>query len=298
MKTTLKNNLRLGLGLSLIILFISSLASYVSINNLIKSTELVKHSDEVILDAERIISSLKDAETGQRGFLLTGNKVFLQPYYGASDTAAITLNRVEIATQDNPTQQKNVAALRNILRKRMGIIKSTVDIKTLGGVVDPTVLFQGKVYMDAARATVAKIVKEEKRLLDYRTAELNKLTSYTPILILVAALLAVLITLFFYRKVSIDFDERVKLQQEIESKKLEMEKRISAIKEIAHQISDGNYGVKMEEKTKDDIGDLAESLNTMSFSLKKSFDTLAENEWLQTGVANLNVKMVGEKRCF
>ena len=84
MKTTLKNNLRLGLGLSLIILFISSLASYVSIGNLIKSTDLVKHSDEVILNADNVISYLKDAETGQRGYLLTGNKVFLQPYYGAS----------------------------------------------------------------------------------------------------------------------------------------------------------------------------------------------------------------------
>jgi len=298
MKTTLKNNLRLGLGLSLIILFISSLASYISISNLIKSTELVKHSDQVILDSENIISFLKDAETGQRGFLLTGNKVFLTPYYGASDSAASILKKVETATEDNPVQQKNVAALRNILTKRMGIIKSTIEIKELGGAVDPTVLFQGKVYMDDARQTVNRLVKEERRLLEERTIALNKLTSYTPILILIAAALAILITLFFYRKVSVDFDERVKLQEEIESKKYEMEKRIAAIKEIAHQISNGNYGVKLDSKSQDDIGELSVSLNTMASSLKKSFDTLAENEWLQTGVANLNVKMVGEKDVF
>ncbi|MDQ0636635.1 signal transduction histidine kinase/CheY-like chemotaxis protein/CHASE3 domain sensor protein [Pedobacter sp. W3I1] len=298
MKTTLKNNLRLGLGLSLIILFISSLASYVSINNLIKSTELVKKSDEVILNAESIISYLKDAETGQRGFLLTGNKVFLTPYYGASDSAALILKKVELDTRDNSVQQKNVAALKSILFKRLDIIKSTIEIKTLGGVIDPTVLFQGKVYMDEARAIVSKMVAEEKRLLEERTNELNKLTSYTPVLILIAALIAILITLFFYRRVSIDFDERVKLQQEIEDKKYEMEKRIAAIKEIAYQISNGNYGVKLDSQTQDDIGELSESLNTMSLSLKKSFDTLEENEWLQTGVANLNVKMVGEKDVF
>lgn len=298
MKTTLKNNLRLGLGLSLIILFISSLASYVSISNLIKSTELVKHSDQVILDAENIISYLKDAETGQRGYLLTGNKIFLTPYYGASDSAAAILKKVESATEDNPVQQKNVDGLRNILTKRMGIIKSTIEIKGLGGAVDPTVLFQGKVYMDEARETVNAMVKEERRLLEERTVELNKLTSYTPILILIAAALAILITLFFYRKVSVDFDERVKLQEEIESKKYEMEKRIAAIKEIAFQISNGNYGVKLDSQSQDDIGELSESLNTMSSSLKKSFDTLAENEWMQTGVANLNVKMVGEKDVF
>lgn len=298
MKTTLKNNLRLGLGLSLIILFISSLASYISIGNLIKSTELVKRSDEVILNAESIISYLKDAETGQRGFLLTGNKVFLTPYYGASDSAAVLLKKVEFSTKDNRIQQKNVEELKNILFKRMDIIKSTIEIKTLGGAIDATVLFQGKIYMDDARAVVSKMVAEEKRLLEERTNELNKLTSYTPILILIAAVLAILITLFFYRRVSIDFDERVKLQQEIEDKKYEMEKRIAAIKEIAVQISNGNYGVKLDSQSRDDIGELSESLNTMSASLKKSFDILEENEWLQTGVANLNVKMVGEKDVF
>jgi len=298
MKTTLKSNLRLGLGLSLIILFISSLASYISIGNLIKSTELVKRSDEVILNAESIISYLKDAETGQRGFLLTGNKVFLTPYYGASDSAAVILKKVELDTRDNRVQQKNVAGLKNILFKRMDIIKSTIEIKTLGGAIDPTVLFQGKYYMDDARSIVSKMVAEEKRLLEERTNELNKLTSYTPILILIAALLAIMITLFFYRRVSIDFDERVKLQQEIEDKKYEMEKRITAIKEIAVQISNGNYGVKLDSQSQDDIGELSESLNTMSSSLKKSFDILEENEWLQTGVANLNVKMVGEKDVF
>jgi len=298
MKTTLKNNLRLGLGLSLIILFISSLASYVSINNLIKSTELVKHSDEVILSAEGVISTLKDAETGQRGYLLTGNKIFLQPYYGSTDTAMNALNKMQALTKDNPEQQKNIKTLRDIMSRRLNIITSTIEIKSLGGQIDPTVLLQGKTYMDQARATVSRMVSEEKSLLERRTIELNKLTSYTPVLILVAALLAVLITLFFYRKVSVDFDERVKLQNEIEDKKYEMEKRIVAIKEIAHQISNGNYGVRLDSQSRDDIGELSESLNAMSISLKKSFDTLEENEWLQTGVANLNVKMVGEKDVF
>ncbi|RLJ73460.1 response regulator [Pedobacter alluvionis] len=298
MKTTLKSNLRLGLGLSLIILFISSLASYVSIGNLIKSTELVKHSDEVILTTEGVISTLKDAETGQRGYLLTGNKIFLQPYYGSTDTAMAALNRIEAQTKDNAIQQKNVAELRNILARRLNIISSTIEIKSLGGQIDPTALLEGKTYMDQARNVVNRMVKEERRLLESRTVELNKLTSYTPILILIAAVLAILITLFFYRKVSIDFDERVKLQKEIEDKKYEMEKRIAAIKEIAFQISNGNYGVKLDSQSQDDIGELSESLNTMSYSLKKSFDTLEENEWLQTGVANLNMKMVGEKDVF
>ena len=298
MKRTLKNNLRLGLGLSLIILFISSLASYLSINSLIKNIELVKHSDKVILNTGDVISFLKDAETGQRGYLLTGNKIFLEPFIGASDSAAFLLNKIEIATKENPAQQKSIVSLRKILSKRLEIIKSTIEIKSLGGQIDPMVLFQGKTYMDQSRNIVKTMIKEEQRLLEERTSELNKLISFAPLLILIAAALAISITIFFYRKVSIDFDERLKLQTKIEEKKSEMEKRILAIKEIAHQISNGQYGVRLDSAAEDDIGVLSESLNSMSASLKKSFDTLAENEWLQTGVANLNVKMVGEKDVF
>ncbi|WP_432710079.1 CHASE3 domain-containing protein, partial [Pedobacter sp.] len=72
MQKTLKKNLRVGLGLSLIVLFISSLASYVSISNLIRSSSLVAESNEVLSTLDSVISNVKDAETGQRGYLLTG----------------------------------------------------------------------------------------------------------------------------------------------------------------------------------------------------------------------------------
>ena len=66
MKLSLKTNLRLGLGLSLIILILSSLSSYISINNLIKSSDLVAHSNNIMNGLDNVISTLKDAETGQR----------------------------------------------------------------------------------------------------------------------------------------------------------------------------------------------------------------------------------------
>ncbi|WP_324288539.1 CHASE3 domain-containing protein [Pedobacter sp. SL55] len=80
MKLTLKNNLRIGLGISLLLLIVSSTASYISIKNLIKSADLVVESNAIINDVDNVVSMLKDAETGQRGFLLTGNTVFLDPY--------------------------------------------------------------------------------------------------------------------------------------------------------------------------------------------------------------------------
>ncbi|TCD03012.1 response regulator [Pedobacter psychroterrae] len=294
-KTSLKNNLRIGLGLSLLILFITSLASYISIKNLIRSADMVSHSSDIINKLEGVISTLKDAETGQRGYLLTGDKVFLDPFNGAKEDATALLDEITIKTRDNAFQQQSVKQLQNIIEERLGIIEKTLVIKGRGGNVSIDELLTGKNYMDKARSIIKKMQDEEKRLLDIRTKDLNTIAGYTPILIVIAAALAVLITIFFYRKVSMDFTTRMRLQQELQEKNEEMDTRITVIQNIASKISNGDYKIRLDEKEKDGLGSLAGSLNAMAESLQYSFTLLADKEWLQSGIASLNDQMVGEK---
>ena len=295
MHKTLKNNLRFGLGLSLLLLFISSLASYVSIRNLISSSEMVTHSNEVMSNLDDIISTLKDAETGQRGFLLTGQEVFLEPYFGAKQNAANLLNEVIAQTADNPIHQGNVKKLEDIIDGRLGVLEKTIAIKRSGGVVSVGDLLTGKEYMDSARKLIKTMKAEEKRLLDSRVSDQNKLAGYTPVLIIFASILAILITIFFYRKVSSDLDVRMRLQQELQDKNDEIAHRIQVIQGIANQISNGDYQIRLDEEEKDGLGSLAGSLNAMAESLQYSFSLLADKEWLQSGIAGLNDQMVGEK---
>ncbi|RZK77529.1 MAG: response regulator [Pedobacter sp.] len=294
-KTSLKNNLRIGLGLSLLILFITSLASYTSINNLIRSADMVSHSSDIMNKLEGVISTLKDAETGQRGYLLTGDKDFLDPFNGAKDDAIALLNEITIKTRDNAFQQQSVKQLQNIIEERLGIIEKTLVVKGRGGQVSVEELLNGKIYMDKARSIIKKMQDEEKRLLEIRTKDLNSIAGYTPILIIIAAVLAVLITIFFYRKVSMDFTTRMRLQQELQDKNEEMDTRITVIQNIASKISNGDYKIRLDEKEKDGLGSLAGSLNAMAESLQYSFTLLADKEWLQSGIASLNDQMVGEK---
>ncbi len=292
---SLRNNLRLGLGLSLLILFISSLASFISIKNLIRNAELVSHSNEVITDLEGVISTLKDAETGQRGYLLTGDRVFLEPYRGARQLAVEALGKISSDTRDNSFQQQNAKELQGIIEGRLNIIEATIELKSKGAKVSTDQLLDGKVYMDKARAVIKKMEVEERRLLDERTANMNKLAGYTPILILIAAFLAILITIVFYRRVYSDFNTRTKLQRELEEKSEEMDTRIEVIQDIASQISKGDYQIRLNAEQKDGLGSLAGSLNSMAESLQYSFSLLGDKEWLQSGIASMNEKMVGEK---
>jgi signal transduction histidine kinase/DNA-binding response OmpR family regulator/CHASE3 domain sensor protein/HAMP domain-containing protein len=295
MKLTLKSNLRLGLGISLVILILSSLASYVSIRNLIKSADLVAHSNQVMSKLDEVMSTLKDAETGQRGYLLTGNRVFLEPYNGARQKANALYDQIKLETKDNPFQQRKLVELRNILDTRLTIIEKTIAIKMNNGSVLESNLMEGKTYMDRTRQLIKEMQAEEHRLMAIRTAELNNFAGYTPILVILAAIISLVITIFFYRKVASDFDERTALQDQLQRVNEETANRIQVIEGIAKQISNGDYQVRLDEANKDSLGSLAGSLNAMAESLQFSFGKLEDKEWLQSGLAMVNDQMVGEK---
>jgi signal transduction histidine kinase/DNA-binding response OmpR family regulator/CHASE3 domain sensor protein len=295
MQLSLKTNLRLGLGLSLILLILSSLASYISIRNLIKNADLVTHSNLVMNGLDNAISTLKDAETGQRGYLLTGNKAFLEPYVGAKEKVNNLYAEIKNETRDNAFHQQKIDELKEILDTRLNIIEKTIKVKESGASVTESYLLEGKVYMDNVRKIIKAMQDEEKRLLALRTAEMNTFAGYTPILIILAAILSLVITIFFYRKVSIDFNKRMKLQQKLQDLNDETAKRIELIQGIAAQISNGNYSVRLDDETRDGLGSLSGSLNAMAQSLEHTVGLLEDKEWLQTGVAKLNDRMVGEK---
>src|SRR5690606_38657890 len=106
---------------------------------------------------------------------------------------------------------------------------------------------------------------------------------------------SLLITIFFYRKLSADFNQRMLLQRELQEKNEEIDNRIQVIQGLARQISAGNYSIRLDGQQTDGLGSLTGSLNAMAESLEYSFALLADKEWQQAGIARLNDRMVGEK---
>jgi signal transduction histidine kinase/DNA-binding response OmpR family regulator/CHASE3 domain sensor protein len=290
----LLRNIRIGFGLSMLILILSSIASFSSIRTLLDSSKWVDHTDSVINNLESALSTLKDAETGQRGFLLTGDSAFLLPYNGAQERALARIDSIRVMTADNPVQQVNVAGLRNVLTQRLTVLQQIIDQKMTTNVFSVDDLKKGRVYMDQARQIVQKMMDEEHRLLVLRTEKMKRFAAYTPILIGLAALLSLIITIFFYRRISLDYRERTHLYEELRQKDEETAQRISIISSIADKVSEGDYGIRVTDEQKDGLGSLSGSLNKMAGSLEYSFGLLSDKEWLQTGIARLNEVMVGE----
>ena len=295
MLSGVKRNLQIGFGFSLLLLLISSAASYISIESLIISSKQVKQTNTVIRELEDVFSSMKDAETGQRGFLLTGEDDFLEPYNGAYNRILSSLNKIKILTSESPVQQQNHNQLKNILLTRLDYLQRLISQKKENKPATLAQLEKGKKKMDEARILVTQMESYEEELLKVSTASMNRFPVFTPFLIVAAALLSLIITIFSYLKVNADFAEKARLQTDLEQKDLEIGNRINVIKNLAEQISEGDYELRINNTEKDGLGGLAVSLDKMAASLQQSFNKLHDAEWLQTGIAQLNQGLVGEK---
>ncbi|HEV2681430.1 MAG TPA: CHASE3 domain-containing protein, partial [Rhodanobacter sp.] len=154
----------------------------------------VVHTYQVMDSLRVLLNDAADAETGQRGYLLTHNPSFLEPYHEARGRIGTDLERFAGLTRDNPVQQKRVAELRKLIYGRLELLDKGVANAALSTPVPPallSVLEQGKAAMDALRTAVAMGLEDEQKLLKMRT-EARRSVEQAEIL---AAVLAVILAL-------------------------------------------------------------------------------------------------------
>ena len=128
------------------------------------------------------LSTLQDAETGQRGFLLTGNEIFLEPFHNADRTIGERLGALEQAVFDNEQQMQRLKRLRSVVADRLAALQKRIEER--GATPDATLadrLKVGKRLMDEARGIIAEMLAEEERLLTTRNAEMRWTVTLTQI---------------------------------------------------------------------------------------------------------------------
>jgi CheY-like chemotaxis protein/signal transduction histidine kinase/CHASE3 domain sensor protein len=166
----------LGLGAVLAFFLLSGIVAYLNIQTLRGNNDKVLHSHEVLIALDQLLSTTQDAETGQRGFLLTGDAKYLEPYDRAVAATASRIDNVASLTADNPTQRANVALLRPHIDAKLAELRQTIDLrKTKGADAALAVVTtdRGKVEMDAIRAQADAMRQEEVRLRLIRLAEMD-----------------------------------------------------------------------------------------------------------------------------
>lgn len=241
-------NLILGSSLSLVILLSVSILSWLAVRSMLAAQEQIRHTQEVRLGLENIGGLLKDAETGQRGYLLTKRTNFLEPYNTAKAQLWKQYDDLGILVNDDPEQRKDWDRMNDIIKQRMDLLEKNISSVGANVPLDAALLIKGKYEMDRLRGIIGDMQTRESQLLDTRISLFGFYSTYVPWLIILASVIASAVTILFYRRLKKGVLKRAELEEDLKVKSEALNRRMKKIEEISSDISSGNYHRRIDEK--------------------------------------------------
>lgn len=187
---------RIVLFVAMLVVCLNAWLAFRSVQVLDESQYWVAHTWQVINTLERIISSMKDVESGDRGYLLTGNPDYLDPYTNASREIPREFHQLLTLTEDNPRRQDQIAKMRALIDSRLAVLQSGID-KFQAGQTDKAGLLNqsgtGKTEMDQLRAMTTSMQNEERNLLTQRVAKSRSAKIDSQLTILIVSIIDILL---------------------------------------------------------------------------------------------------------
>ncbi len=171
MKAATRNRLVIGASLAVALLAFNAGVDYRKTRELHESSQWVIHSHEVHDALVSLLSTLKDAETGQRGYVITGEAEYLAPYHDALARHRTAIERVAELTADDPEQQADLQRLRGLISAKLDEIEEVVSIRKAQSFDAARAMVEtdyGKRSMDGIRSLVDTMQGREKSLLQAR----------------------------------------------------------------------------------------------------------------------------------
>ncbi len=208
-----------GFAAAASILVFAGWESYRNTTRFAEAAEWQKHTHEVLRTLDATVARVVDAETGQRGYLLTGDEGYLKPYRDAIKNLDQITGQLKHLTSDNPNQQNRIQAMEPLLEKKLAELQRTIDLRREEGfaAANQAVLEgSGKAWMDQIRALASEMANEENDLLRLRTQKANESIARSVRTIAAGTLVSILLLVLCFRLLSRELSERKRAQEALE----------------------------------------------------------------------------------
>lgn len=303
---TTKNSLVLGFTAASLLLIIG--CSLYLFSQLVSANRWVEHTMHVMDEANQSLLCLMDCETAYRGFLITNDEQYLEPYEHCYRNVAKHIDHVKNLTADNPRQQVLSEQLFDLAEQKIKFSQNVIAAKRAAGAnllgKDIVSLAPGKEIMDRFRQVVAKVLANENNLLVDRLSAARQLEQivFVTIAVLAAATLSLLGWLLWKTRQHLkrESDNRLQLEQAFEEA---LQSRTEAIKanelksqfvaNISHEIRTPISGILglSELMVKSDMPtdrDMAQHIFKSAQSLLKIINDLLDFSKLEAGQIKLS----------
>jgi PAS domain S-box-containing protein len=170
--------------------------SYMGIQEGTEANRWVAHTQEVMGNLDRVVKALDDAETGQRGFLLTSEDRYLEPYNAAAGEIRKDIDKVASLTGDNPGQQRDIQRLGKLAGDKLDELRETIDLNKQGKHEQALQIVRsdrGEKIMDDIRKLVDGMAARERPLLEKEKIAASEAASQTVQTVTLGVLLSLLV---------------------------------------------------------------------------------------------------------
>ncbi|MET0419092.1 MAG: CHASE3 domain-containing protein [Actinoplanes sp.] len=236
-------------ALPLVVLGTVGALAYHNTSQLEQDSGQVTHTYDVLNGLEGINEALRDAETGQRGFLITGQDPYLAPYTAAEGEITGLIDTVAGLTADNAVQQQRIAQLRPLVQAKFDELAETIELRRTGGFAAARAVVltdQGKAVMDEIRTVMTAMEEAESSLLSVRAASSASTAQTSRTVIVAGVLLAVLLVVLL----------AVLLARSILRPLSALTRRMAEIAD-----GDGDLTSRVDESRRDEFGTLGAVFN-------------------------------------
>ena len=190
----------------------------------------VTHTHLVLEGLDAVSANMTDAETGQRGFLLTGQEAYLEPYNDALNHVQESIRVLRALTSDNPAQQRNLDRLEPVVALKLAELQFRLEIRKRDGLnaaAEAVREGSGRLHMNQIRAVIADMKHEERRLLVARTQEAIASSSRAGMVIVIGNLLALLFLSLAGMVIFQEMGQRRRAEEEVRSLNVDLEQRVA-----------------------------------------------------------------------
>lgn len=271
-----------GFALGLTILTAIGVASYRTTTNLIENAARERTTYQVLGQLNTLETELVNAETGQRGYIITGQPRYLEPYDNAVKEIDRSYAILRQVTEDNPNRQSRLNDLKPVIEARVAKLQEGIRLRDSGGLEAAQKFIltdEGRRLMRQVRTLITEIKVAEQKLLQQRSenAQIAAHQTVNTIVYSVPAAFVILsiVGIWVSRNIS---------------------QPLRQLSTTAEEIAAGDLSITLPESySQDETGVLTRSFNQMVMNLRETIQMNENQRWLKSNLADLSQSLQGQR---
>ncbi len=224
-----ERKVRLGFAFALACLAVIGVVSYLSVVRLKENAASVERTHEVRNSLELLLAAATDSETAERGYVITGDESYLEPYRQAGAVVDGQTRRLRELTADNRAQQQRLDSVMALVTDRLAILRAVIELRQDQGFAaaqGEILTGKGKQFHDRIRRLIGQMEDTETFLLKEREQRANRSSNVAQAIVIGGGVLACGLVALALLAIRRDFAGRTRAERALRDARDQLELRV------------------------------------------------------------------------